>query len=204
MKKSGLRCSLLLALLLTLLFRLVLRVQARYLRRIRSRTKCTSPRLVAKGSRRHHLQRLDRLRLCETQTIYFPCKFLNIENVSSVCEEGETSVNFFLVSYFLRCKVIEKKEENALRIALPFSSPSFFHTISLPRVHSCVMGRLVHTDLGSSSLAAHVLHYPGPSPHANSFIIGTAIINTHRIEAGKLQHFSPLTIGKPVTCQSTD
>jgi len=30
----------------------------------------------------------------------------------------------------------------------------------------------------SSSLVAHVLHYP-PSPHANSFIIGTAEINTH-------------------------
>ena len=40
------------------------------------------------------------------------------------------------------------------------------------------MGRLVHTGLGSLSLVAHVLHYP-PSPHANSFVIGTAAINTH-------------------------
>jgi hypothetical protein len=37
------------------------------------------------------------------------------------------------------------------------------------------MGRLVHTGLGSSSLIAHVPHYP----HANSFIIGPAVINTH-------------------------
>ena len=29
------------------------------------------------------------------------------------------------------------------------------------------MGRLVHTGLGSSSLVAHVLHFP--SPHVNSF-----------------------------------
>jgi hypothetical protein len=32
----------------------------------------------------------------------------------------------------------------------------------LPHVHSCVMGRLVHTGRGSSSLVAHVLHYPPP------------------------------------------
>jgi hypothetical protein len=34
-----------------------------------------------------------------------------------------------------------------------------------------------HTGLGSSSLVAHVLHYP--SVHANIFVIGTAVINTH-------------------------
>jgi len=37
------------------------------------------------------------------------------------------------------------------------------------------MGRLVHTGLGSSSLVAHVLHYP-PPPHANSFVLGPAVI----------------------------
>jgi hypothetical protein len=37
------------------------------------------------------------------------------------------------------------------------------HNLPLPRLHSCVMGRLVHKSLGSSSLVAHVLHYP-PSP----------------------------------------
>ena len=42
------------------------------------------------------------------------------------------------------------------------------------------MGRLVHTGLGSSSLVAHVLHYP-PPPHANSIVIGTAVMNTHTI-----------------------
>jgi hypothetical protein len=41
-----------------------------------------------------------------------------------------------------------------------------------------VMGSLVYTVLGSSSLVAHVLHSP-PPPHANSFIKGTAVINTH-------------------------
>ena len=39
------------------------------------------------------------------------------------------------------------------------------------------MGRLVHTGLGLSSLVAHDLHYP-PLTHANSFVIGTAVINT--------------------------
>ena len=33
------------------------------------------------------------------------------------------------------------------------------HNLPLPRVHKCVMGRLVHTGLSSSSLVAHVLHY---------------------------------------------
>ena len=39
------------------------------------------------------------------------------------------------------------------------------------------MGRLVHTGLGSSSLVAYVLH--SPPPHANIFVIGPAVINTH-------------------------
>jgi hypothetical protein len=39
-----------------------------------------------------------------------------------------------------------------------------------------------HTGLGSSSLVAHthVLPYP-PPPHANSFVLGPAVINTHTI-----------------------
>jgi hypothetical protein len=49
------------------------------------------------------------------------------------------------------------------------------HNLPVPRVHQCVMGRLVHTGLGSSSLVAHVLHYP-PPPHANSFVLGPAVI----------------------------
>jgi hypothetical protein len=53
----------------------------------------------------------------------------------------------------------------------------------LPDAHAIVSKVLiykdkVHAGLGSSSLVAHVLHYP-PPPHANSFIIGTAVINTH-------------------------
>ena len=53
------------------------------------------------------------------------------------------------------------------------------HNLPIPRVHLCVLGRLVHAGLGSSSLVAHVLHYPLP-PHANSFVIGPAVIkHTH-------------------------
>ena len=40
----------------------------------------------------------------------------------------------------------------------PASGFLFFGTVST----GCVMGRLVHTGLGSSSLVAHVLHYPPP------------------------------------------
>jgi hypothetical protein len=46
----------------------------------------------------------------------------------------------------------------------------------VPHGSQCVMGRLVHTGLGSSSLVAHVLHYP-PPPHANSFVLGPVVIN---------------------------
>ena len=49
------------------------------------------------------------------------------------------------------------------------------------------MGRLVHTGLGSSSLVAHVLQYP-PHTHANSFVLGPAVINTHRNGTSKLRH----------------
>jgi hypothetical protein len=53
------------------------------------------------------------------------------------------------------------------------------HNLPIPRVHLCVMVRLVHTGLGSSYLVAHVLHYP-PPPHANSFVLGPAEIkHTH-------------------------
>ena len=34
------------------------------------------------------------------------------------------------------------------------------------------------TGLGSSSLVAHVVHIP-PPPHANSFVLGPAVIKTH-------------------------
>jgi hypothetical protein len=50
--------------------------------------------------------------------------------------------------------------------------------LSLTPTHLVQVGRLVHTGLGSSSLIAHVLQYPPPPP-ANSFVIGTAVINTH-------------------------
>ena len=38
----------------------------------------------------------------------------------------------------------------------------------------------VHTVLGLSTLVAHVLHHP--PPHTNSFIISTAVIDTHTEE----------------------
>jgi hypothetical protein len=41
----------------------------------------------------------------------------------------------------------------------------------------CVMGRLVHTGLGSSSLVAHVLPYPPPAP-VISFVLGAGVIYT--------------------------
>ncbi len=43
------------------------------------------------------------------------------------------------------------------------------------------MGRLVHTGLGSSSLIAHVIHLPPFHKHANSFVVSTAVINTHSL-----------------------
>jgi hypothetical protein len=56
-------------------------------------------------------------------------------------------------------------------VATPIHAPSrtplllpllLSHNLPIPRVHECVMGRLVHTGLGSSSLVAHVLHSPPP------------------------------------------
>ena len=61
-------------------------------------------------------------------------------------------------------------------VAAPVHAPSraplllpvlLSHNLPLLRVHQSVMGRLVHTGLGSSSLGAHVLHYsPPPTPTA--------------------------------------
>jgi len=56
-----------------------------------------------------------------------------------------------------------------------------------------MMGRLVHSGLGSSSFVAHVFHYPPPpreqlynrycsnkhNTHRVSFIIGPAVTNTY-------------------------
>ena len=62
--------------------------------------------------------------------------------------------------------------EGCAIVAAPVHAPSraplllallLSHNLLLPRIHSCVMGRLVHTVLGLSSLVAHaVLHYPPP------------------------------------------
>jgi hypothetical protein len=61
----------------------------------------------------------------------------------------------------------------------------FFCNTLAAHNHSLVMGRLVHTGFVWSSLVAHVLHYP-PPPHANSFIIDTAVINTHNHRPEKI------------------
>jgi hypothetical protein len=54
-------------------------------------------------------------------------------------------------------------------VATPMHAPSrtpllppllLSHNLPTPRVHWCVMSRLIHTGLGSSSLIAHVLHSP--------------------------------------------
>jgi len=49
----------------------------------------------------------------------------------------------------------------------------------VPHGSQCVMSGLIHTGLGSSSIIAHVVHSPPPPP-ANSFVIGPAVINTHK------------------------
>ena len=54
-------------------------------------------------------------------------------------------------------------------VATPMHAPSrtplllpllLSHNLPTPRVHESVMGRLIHTGLGSSSLIAHFLHSP--------------------------------------------
>ena len=70
-------------------------------------------------------------------------------------------------------------------VAAPVHAPSrglllfpllLSHTIPLPRVHKCVMA-IVHSGFGSFSRST--CPPLSPSPHANSFVIGTAVINTH-------------------------
>ena len=83
-------------------------------------------------------------------------------------------------------------------VATPVHAPSraplllpllLSHNLPLLRVHECVMGRLVHTDFGSSSLVAHVIHYHPPP--TRSFVIGTAVINTHGYGKPEAQDLSP-------------
>ena len=64
----------------------------------------------------------------------------------------------------------------------------------------CVMGRLVHTGLGSSSLVAHVLHSP-PPPTRTAFAIGPAVIkHTHNVRDGQTSpHRSRLVVSR-ITC----
>ena len=52
------------------------------------------------------------------------------------------------------------------------------HNLPLPRIHKCVMGRLVHSGLGSSSLVAHVLHYSLP-PREQLYSRYCSNTNTH-------------------------
>ena len=57
----------------------------------------------------------------------------------------------------------------------PSAPPPSFTQSTYPPRSLVRVGRLVHTGLGSSSLVAHILHYP-PPPHANSFVLGPAVI----------------------------
>jgi hypothetical protein len=83
------------------------------------------------------------------------------------------------------------------------------HTYTHSNKHKhthCVMGSLVHTGLGSSSLVAHVLLYAPPPPprkqfctrsfsnkHVNSFVLGPAVINTHTINTHPCSTCPPLS-----------
>ena len=63
------------------------------------------------------------------------------------------------------------------------------------------MSGLIHTGLGSSSIIAHVVHSPPPPP-ANSFVIGPAVINTHRPYGSGTTAFSaPVDDRDTVTAQ---
>jgi hypothetical protein len=72
---------------------------------------------------------------------------------------------------------IPKREEPGKTGAPCVKVPGSSQSLTGPSV----MGSLVHTGLGSSSLVAHVLPYP-PPPHANSFVLGPPVINTHTHE----------------------
>ena len=61
----------------------------------------------------------------------------------------------------------------------------------VPHGSQCVMGRLIHsprlnTVLGSSSLIVHVLQHTLLPPHANSFVIGPAVIKHTLLRADSL------------------
>ena len=62
----------------------------------------------------------------------------------------------------------------------PSAPPPSFTQSTYPPRSLVRVGRLVHTGLGSSSLVAHILHYP-PPPHANSFVLGPAVIKHTRV-----------------------
>ena len=72
----------------------------------------------------------------------------------------------------------------------------------VPHGSQCVMGRLVHTGLGSSSLVEHVLHYP-PPPHANSFVLGTAVIGRTLRKMRRKQRLRQRGCGLPQNCRQT-
>ncbi len=64
--------------------------------------------------------------------------------------------------------------------------------------HTLDDGQTVHRGLGSWSLVAHVLHSPPPRL-ANSFVLGTAVINTHW--TASQQKGAPKLIGQCVPLQ---
>ncbi len=73
----------------------------------------------------------------------------------------------------------------------PSAPPPSFTQSTYPPRSLVRVGRLVHTGLGSSSLVAHILHYP-PPPHANSFVLGPAVIKHTRVTGPPDRSGSPL------------
>jgi hypothetical protein len=70
--------------------------------------------------------------------------------------------------------------------ALPFSSSSFFHTISLSPAFTLVRDGQTSPLRPRLVVSRSTCPPLSPSPHANSFVKGTAVINTRKYLSWKL------------------
>jgi hypothetical protein len=81
--------------------------------------------------------------------------------MAAIVQLGERRWYFFLRSLQSLHELFVKKKQGQKNRGHLVLGPAVINTHTpLPRV----MGRLVHTGLGSSSLVAHVLPYPPPPP----------------------------------------